>query len=78
MEKLGILVHKRHLHLSKEVGYNIEKAPEFLCEHCGVILTTKQSLKCHMVKIHSEKVTTYQCSKWPTTCNRLDNMKRHV
>ena len=43
MERLSILVNKRHLDLSKEKGYNIEKAPEFLCEHCGVILSTKQS-----------------------------------
>ena len=24
------------------------------------------------------KATTYQCSKCPTTCNRLDNIRRHV
>ena len=45
MERLSILIDKRHLDLSKEVGYNIEKAQKFLCEHCGVILSTKQSLK---------------------------------
>ena len=48
------------------------------CELCGVILSTKQSLKCHMTTIHSEKVTSYQCSKCLTTCNRLDNISRHV
>ena len=59
MEKLSILIDKRLLDLSKEVGYNIEKALEFLCEHCGVLLFNKQSLKCNMVIIHSEKVISY-------------------
>ena len=67
MERLSILIDKRHLDLWKEVEYNIEKAQEFLCEHCEVILSTKQSLKSHMVIIHSENVTSYQCSKCPTT-----------
>ena len=58
--------------------YYTEKTPEYLCENCGVILWSKQALKCHMVTKHSEKVTTYQCSKCPTTCNRLDNMRRHI
>ena len=31
-----------------------------------------------MVTKHSEKVTTYHCSKYPTICNRLDNMRRHI
>ena len=57
MEKLRILIDKQHLDLSKDVGYNIEKVLEFLCEHCSVILFTKQSLKHYMVIIHSEKVT---------------------
>ena len=78
MERLSILTDKRHLDLSKKLGYNIEKAPEFLYEHCHIILSTRQSLKCHMVIIHSEKVTTYQCSKCPTTCNRSDNIRSHV
>ena len=62
MEILHTLIDKRHLYPSKEVAYNIEKAPEFLCEHCEVMLSTKQSLKCHMVIMQSEKVTTYHCS----------------
>ena len=70
MEIISTLIDKRHLDLSKEVGYNIEKVSVFLCEHCGVILSTKQSLKHDMVIIHSEIVTTYQCNKYPTTCNR--------
>ena len=77
MERISILIDKRHLDL-QEVGYNTEKAPEFLCEHCGVILSSKQSLKHHMDMKHSEKVTTYQCSKCLTTCNRLDNIRRHI
>ena len=36
------------------------------------------SLKCHMVVKHSEKVTTYQYSRCPTTCNRLDNIRCHI
>ena len=76
MERISILIDKRHLDL-KEVGYNIE-TPKFLCEHCGVILSSKQSEKHHMVVKHSEKVTTYQYSKCPTTCNRLDNIRRHI
>ena len=55
-----------------------EKTPEYLCEHCGAILGSKQTLKHHMVTKHSEKVTTYHCSKCPTICNRLDNMRRHI
>ena len=31
-----------------------------------------------MVTKHSDKVMTYQCSKCPTTCNRLDNMRCHI
>ena len=58
--------------------YYTEKTPEYLCEKCGVILGSKQALKHNMVAKHSEKVTTYQCSKCLTTCNRLDNMRRHV
>ena len=52
--------------------------PEYLCVNCGAILGSKQALKCHMVTKHSEKVTTYQCSKCPMTCNRLDNMRCHI
>ena len=52
--------------------------PEYLCENCGIILGSKQTLKCHMVTKHIEKVTTYHCSKCPTICNRLDNMRRHI
>ena len=77
MERLSILIDNRHLDL-QEVVFNTEKAPEFLCENFGVILSSKQSLKCHMVLKYSEKVTTYQCSKCPTTCNRLDNIRRHI
>ena len=52
--------------------------PEYLCENCGIILGSKQTLKHHMVTKHSEKVTTYHCSKCPTICNRLDSMRRHI
>ena len=31
-----------------------------------------------MVTKHSEKVTTYHCSKCPTICNILDNIRRHI
>ena len=31
-----------------------------------------------MVIIHSEKVNAYWCSKCPTTCNTIDNIRRHV
>ena len=58
--------------------YYTEKIPEYLCENCGIILGSKQTLKCHMVTKHSEKVTTYHCSKCPTICNRLDNIRRHI
>ena len=58
--------------------YYTEKTPEYLCENCGVILGSKQALKHHTVTKYSEKVMTYQCSKCPTTCNRLDNMRRHI
>ena len=74
MERVSILIDKRHLDLSKELGYNIKKALEFLCEHYGVILSTKHSLKHHMVIIHLEKVISYQCSKCLITCNRLDSI----
>ena len=43
-----------------------------------ISLGSKQALKCQMVTKHSEKVATYQCSKCPTTCNRLDNMRCHI
>ena len=58
--------------------YYTEKMPEYLCENCGIILGSKWTLKCHMVTKHSEKVMTYHCSKCPTICNRLDNMRRHI
>ena len=58
--------------------YYTEKMPEYLCENCGIILGSKQTLKSHMVTKHSEKVTTYHCSKCLTICNRLDNMRRHI
>ena len=77
VERLNILIDKRHLDL-QEVGYNTGKASEFLCENCGVILSSKQSLKRHMVMKQSEKVTTYQCSKCPTIYNRLGNIRRHI
>ena len=75
MERLSILSDKRHPEFNL---YYTEKTPEYLCENCGTILTSKQALKCHMVTKHSEKVTTYQCSKCNMTCNRLDNMRCHI
>ena len=75
MERSSILSNKRHLEFNL---YYTEKTPEYLCENCGTILASKQALKCHMVTKHSEKVTTYQCSKYPMTCNRLDNMRCHI
>ena len=75
MERSSILIEKGPLNFNL---YYTEKTPEYLCENCGVILGSKQALKCHMVTKHSEKVTTYQCSKCLTTCNRFDNMRRHI
>ena len=75
MERSSILVDRRDLDFDL---YYTEKTTEYLCENCGVILGSKQALKCHMVIKHSEKVMTYQCSKCPTTCNRLDNMRHHI
>ena len=75
MERSSILIDQRCLDFNL---YYTEKTPEYLCENCGVILCPKQALKCHMVTKHSEKVMTYQCSKCPMTCNRLDNMRCHI
>ena len=75
MERLSILKGNREPDFNL---YYTEKPPEFLCENCGTILASKQALKHHMVTKHSEKVTTYQCSKCNTTCNRLDNMRCHI
>ena len=75
MERSSKLIDKEPLNFNL---YYTEKTLEYLCENCGVILGSKQALKCHMVTKHSEKVMTYQCSKCPTTCNRLDNMRRHI
>ena len=75
MDRLSILSNKRHPEFNL---YYTEKTPEYLCENCGTILTSKQALKHHTVTKHSEKVTTYQCSKSNTTCNRLDNMRCHI
>ena len=76
MERLSILINKRHLDL--DLHYNTEKIPEYLCKNCGIMVGFKQSLKCHMVAKHSEKVTTYQYSRCPTTCNRHDNIRCHI
>ena len=75
MERSSILIDKRHLDFNL---YYTKKIPEYLCENCGVILGSKQAPKCHLVTKHSGKVMTYQCSKCPTTCNRLDNMRCHI
>ena len=75
MARSSILIDRRQPDLDL---YYTEKTPEYLCENCREILGSKQALKCHMVTKHSEKVTTYQCSKCPTTCNRLDNMRLHI
>ena len=75
MERSNILIDRKHLDLDL---YYTEKTPEYLCENCGAILGSKQALKCRMVTKHSRKVMTYQCSKCPTTCNRLDNMRCHI
>ena len=56
MERLSILIDKRHLDL--DLHYSTEKIPEYLCENCGIMVRSKQSLKCHMVVKHPEKVTT--------------------
>ena len=76
MERFSILIDKRHIDL--EVGYNTEKISILLCEYCGKTLSTKQSMKHHMLVKHSEKVMTYRCSKCPTTCNRLVDIRRHI
>ena len=75
MERSSILRYNRQLDFNL---YYTEKPPEYLCENCGTILASKQALKHHMITKHSEKVTTYQCSKCNTTCNRLDNMRCHI
>ena len=75
MERLSILIDKRHLDFNL---YYTEKTPEYLCENYGAISGSKQALKCHMVTKPSKKVTTYQCSKCPMTCNRLDNIRCHI
>ena len=75
MERLSILKGNKQPDFTL---YYTEKHPELLCEVCGIILTSKQALKRHIVTKHSEKVTTYQCSKCNTTCNRLDNMRCHI
>ena len=75
MERSSILRDNRQSDFNL---YYTEKPPGFLYENCGTILASKQALKCHMVTKHSEKVTTYQCSKCNTTCNRLDNMRYHI
>ena len=76
MERLSSLIDKRHLDL--DLHYSTEKIPEYLCENHGIMVGSKQSLKYHMVTKHSEKVTTYQCSRRPTTCNRCDNIRWHI
>ena len=75
IERPSILFDKGPLNFNL---YYTEKTPEYLCENCGIILGSKQILKCHMVTKHSEKVMTYHCSKCMTICNRLDNMRRHI
>ena len=75
MERLSILKDNKQ---SDFTLYYTEKPPELLCKVCGTILNSKQALKRHIVTKHSEKVTTYQCSKCNTTCNRLDNMRCHI
>ena len=75
MERLSILKYNKQSEFNL---YYTEKPPEYLCENWGTILALKQALKCHMVTKHSEKVTTYQCSKCNTTCNRLHNMRCHI
>ena len=57
MERLSILINKRHLDL--DLHYNTEKIPEYLCGNCGIIVGSKQFLKHHMVTNHSKKVTKY-------------------
>ena len=75
MERLSILKYNKQ---SDFTLYYTEKPPELLCEVCGTILTSKQALNRHIVTKHSEKVTTYQCSKCEMTCNRFDNMRCHI
>ena len=75
IERSSILFDKGPLNFNL---YYTEKTPEYLCENCGIILGSKQTLKCHMVTKCSEKVTTYHCSKCLTICNRWDNMRWHI
>ena len=75
MERLSILIDKRHLDLDLHAS---EKIPEYLCENCGIVVGSKQSLKHHMLTKHAEKVTTYQCNRCLATCNRLDNKRHHI
>ena len=75
MERLSTLKDNKQ---SDFTLYYTEKPPELLCKVCGTILNSKQALKRHIVTKHSEKVTTYQCSKCNTTSNRLDNMRCHI
>ena len=76
MKRLSILIDKRQLDL--DLHYGTEKIPEYLCKNCGIMVGSKQSLKHHMVVKHSEKVTTYQCSRCLNTCNRLNNIRCHI
>ena len=75
MEKISIFTDnmwvQRYLHI-------IEKIPGYLCEHCGLILFMKASLKRHMAILHEEKVTLNECSKCHKKYNQLDNMRTHI
>ena len=62
------------------MGYtpNIEDTPRYLCKHCGVLIGSKCTLRCHMETLHSGHRTIYHCSRCSKKYNCFDNMRTHV
>ena len=75
MERFSILIDKRQIDL--EEGYNM-KTPTLLCEYCAINTLHRTILEMSYGSETFRKSHYLQCSKCPTPCNRLDNIRRHI
>ena len=77
MKRKSILDNIYYIDPGKGYTPKMGNIPGYLCEHCGVFLSLKSTLRCHMETKNVKHITIYQCSKYRLLhgykCYQLDS-----